>query len=576
MDCAGIGWMRGASRLLVRQGLALLVGLTGLADMLSLLLPRIRLESWLSFWPLEIEASIHSLSVMIGFFLILLSRGLARGKSQAWQLTVALLLFSTLLHVLRGGHVPGMMTGLAAMIGLLCLRPFFRVRSDPPSLRRGYAVLAVGVLLVILYALGGFLALRDQFVPALHLENLLRAALRAVAFAHLLHFLPGTLQAERFADTLPMLSLSALLVGLAQILRPVARALGPGEAERAQVEWLVRRYGKNSISFFGLTPEKAHFVSSDGRVALSYCLVGRVAVVAGDPSGPDEALEPALREFARFCAERDWEMVFWQVRAELLPLYSAFGLQALKIGEEAVLETATFNLSGGAIQNVRASMRHAEKAGLRARFFQGLPEEPAMRGQLERISADWLAEKGGAEMGFSMGRFAEQDQPEVTTAVALDERGRVHGFLTFVPVYGRQGWSLDLMRRSEQAVPGVTELLIVRAVEYFRAQGAEMVSLGLAPQANTCEEQGSALEQAIGYLTRRIGGLSKARSLFSFKRKFQPRWESRYLIYPGTLSLPLVGLALLRAHVQRSWLSWLIPARHRQPMAALPSRASAG
>jgi phosphatidylglycerol lysyltransferase len=509
------------------------------------------------------------MSVLVGFFLLVLSGGLARGKHQAWLLTVVLLVLSTGLQFLRGSPRPGLLIGGVALFGLLWLRPLFRVRSDPPSLRRGYVVLLTGFLLVIAYALGGLLVLRKQFVPALHLDRLLPVALRIITFAHAHHLVPGTAQAARFAALLPVLSACALLLGLVQILRPVA-LLRVRQAERAQVETLVQSYGMNTLSYFALTPEKSLFLSSDGRVALSYGLVGRMAVVAGDPIGPQEHLKPALHEFSRFCAEHDWDAVFCHVRAELLPLYQHLGLQALKIGEEAVVDPSAFTLAGGTMHSVRASVRHAEKAGLQTRIFQGLPTDPHLRAQLEQISTDWLARKGGYELGFSLGRFAEQDDPAITTVVALDQQNQAQAFLTFVPVFGQHGWSLDLMRRRELAPSGVIELLLVRALDSFRGQGVQMVSLGLVPLANTCQEQETALAQTLGGLTNRLHLLGQPDSLFRFKRKFQPRWESRYLIYPGTLALPRVGVALLRVYRQRTWRVWWFPHRRREAASTVP------
>ncbi len=552
-------WHRFAWRLL-----ALVVGVTGLVDILSILAPRMPVESWLSFWPFEVEATLHQLTLIVGFFLLMLSRGLARGKRQAWQVTVGMLLLSALLH--GGGHIYPLMFApdLVALIGLILVRPLFHVRSDQSALLRGSLILALGMLLAGCYAIEGQLSLSSQLIAALHIESQVHAIL--TRFAYLRHLL---------LSLLPLLSLSVLLVGLAQMLWPVVHVLGTSAEERSRAALLIRRYGENSISFFGLTPEKVHFFSSDGQGVLSYRLVGRVAVVAGDPCAPPQGLARLVREFAEFCARQDWHMVFWQVRAELLPIYRQLGLQALKIGEEAVLDTQRFTLAGGPMQNVRAILHRAEKAGLKARFFRGMPPDPGLRAQLEQLSATWLAAKGGVEMGFSMGRFAEQDDPEVTTAVALDEQERVHAVVTFVPVYGRQGWALDLMRRAQDATPGAIELLIVRALEEFRAAGAQMVSLGLAPQANTTGEPENTVEQSISAVTSRIRGLRTASSLFFFKRKFQPRWESRYLIYPSMLSLPSVGWALLRAHVAQSWWAWLAPLRPRLPAAPTPASARA-
>ncbi len=109
------------------------------------------------------------------------------------------------------------------------------------------------------------------------------------------------------------------------------------------------------------------------------------------------------------------------------------------------------------------------------------------------------------------------------------------------------------------------ELLLARSIEYLKIYGAEMVSLGLAPLSNANNEDISFLDSSVDFLTHRFGNLSKSQSLFNFKKKFQPTWESRYLVFSHTLTLPKIGWALFKAHqedatllrtVRRSLLEW--------------------
>jgi phosphatidylglycerol lysyltransferase len=174
--------------------------------------------------------------------------------------------------------------------------------------------------------------------------------------------------------------------------------------------------------------------------------------------------------------------------------------------------------------------------------------------QMEQISQRWLAQKGGLEMGFSMGQFDSVGDPEQITALAIEDNNRVHAFVTFIPIYGRKGWGLDLMRRAERCAPGTMELLLARSIEYLKNCGADMVSLGLAPMSNANNEDASLLDSSIDLLTHRFGDLNNSQSLFNFKKKFQPTWESRYLVFSHTLTLPKVGWALYKAHQQDATL----------------------
>ncbi|TME56211.1 MAG: hypothetical protein E6I59_18970, partial [Chloroflexi bacterium] len=92
-------------RNLIRFIIGFATGLVGLADMASVIIPRLNWDILLVTWPLAIHLKVHPMVVVVGFFLVMLSYGLLRGKRHAWRLTVLLLLMSALLHVMRGGSV---------------------------------------------------------------------------------------------------------------------------------------------------------------------------------------------------------------------------------------------------------------------------------------------------------------------------------------------------------------------------------------------------------------------------------------------------------------------------------------
>ena len=551
------------ARMIVRYAIGLATGVAGVADMLSAIIPKLNWDIMLGAWPFDVHPGTHKLTVVIGFFLVMLSYGLMRGKRQAWNITLALLILSFFLHILRGGSVLATLVALALTIVLLVMYKYFRARSDPPSVRRGYVALILGIGIVVFYTIGGFIALYNQFEPLVDRFGVDGVILRMITNTHL-HLLPGT-QAFFLERAFPVLCISAILYGMIHVLRPVAATLLPNEQERHIVASHTHSYGKNSISYFALSEEKAYFFSTSRKTIISYVLEGNVAVVAGDPIGPESELVEALEEFSEFCHQQDWTIVLWQVSNDLADVYRSVGLHLLKIGEDAVINAQTFTLKGGAMANVRSSAKRAEKDGVRVVFYHGQVEDTEQLVQMEQISKKWLAQKGGTEMGFSMGQFDPEGDPEQVTALAVDDSNSVHAFVTFVPIYGRRGWGLDLLRRAERCAPGTMELLLARSIEYLKLCGAEMVSLGLAPMSNANNEDISFLDSSIDFLTHRFGNLSKSQSLFNFKKKFQPTWESRYLVFSNTLTLPKIGWALYKAHqedatllrtVRRSLLEW--------------------
>jgi phosphatidylglycerol lysyltransferase len=536
------------ARMTVRFVIGLATGLVGIADMLSAVVSKLHWDILLGVWTINAHPGVQKLTVVVGFFLVMLSYGLIRGKYQAWSIALVLLILSFFLHILRAGSVLSIVVALALTILLLVLNRYFQARSDPPSVKRGYIALILGLVIVVIYTIGGFIALHSEFDHQIHRFGFDGVILRLLTLAHL-HVAPGT-QAFLFEHVLQALCISAVLYGMISILRPVAKMILPNEEERRVVAFNTRIYGKNSISYFALSEEKSYFFTASRKVVIAYVLEGNVAVVAGDPIGPESEIADALHEFKEFCYQQDWTIVFWQVRNDLVDLYHSFGMHLLKIGEDAVINTQTFTLKGGAMANVRSSAKRAEKDGLKVVVYRGQVQNIEQLVQMEQISQRWLAQKGGLEMGFSLGQFDSVGDPEQVTALAIDDNNRVHAFVTFIPIYGRKGWGLDLMRRAERCAPGTMELLLARSIEYLKNCRAEMVSLGLAPMSNATNEDPSLLDSSIDLLTHRFGDLSSSQSLFNFKKKFQPTWESRYLVYSHTLTLPKIGWALYKAHQQ--------------------------
>ncbi len=102
------------------------------------------------------------------------------------------------------------------------------------------------------------------------------------------------------------------------------------------------------------------------------------------------------------------------------------------------------------------------------------------------------------------------------------------------------------MRRAPDAPPGVIELLLVRAIERFRLCGAHIVSLGMVAMADTRQEMAPSQRQLATFVTDRLHLLESRHTLFNFKQKFHPCWESRYIVINSTLALPKIALAILR------------------------------
>ena len=140
--------------------------------------------------------------------------------------------------------------------------------------------------------------------------------------------------------------------------------------------------------------------------------------------------------------------------------------------------------------------------------------------------------------------------------------------MTFTPVYGAStdhssegegwGWTLDIMRRTPATPPGVIELLLVRALDHFGFHGATILSLGLVAWSDTQHEMKPWQRKLASFVTDRLHLLETHNSLFKFKQKFRPRWESRYIATRVSRGLPQVALGVLRVRNYSSRVAKLV------------------
>ena len=180
------------------------------------------------------------------------------------------------------------------------------------------------------------------------------------------------------------------------------------------------------------------------------------------------------------------------------------------MGDEAIVETASFSLEGRAVRKVRQSVARLEKAGYRAGLFDVVDLDDTTFAALERVSDAWRG--GTAERGFSMALDAlrRDDQEDTVVVIAQDAAGEVRGFLHFVPSYGRKAMSLSLMRRERNTPNGLTEFMVVKSIELLRARGIEELSLNFAAFARFLHSPRGWLEQLAGGAARRADASSRS------------------------------------------------------------------
>lgn len=546
---------------------ALLCLAIGVLDVWSALYPadRGRLQALTEVVPGALTRASTALTLVTGVLLVLLARGLRRRKRRAWRLTVALLVGSVALHVLKGLDVEEAVVAVALLVVLWLVRDDFYARGDPRT--RWRAVGAFLGLLATSYALG--LALVGVRSARLDEPYGLRAAsehvlLGLVGVTGPLSYDDDRAGAEAddlVSDALLALGLLTAVTTAYLVLRPAEPVSRLSGEDEARMRGLLARYGEqDSLGYFALRRDKSVIWSPSGNACIAYRVLSGVMLASGDPLGDPGAWPGAITAFLAMADGHAWTPAVMGCSEEAGTAWCRAGLTALEIGDEAVLDVAEFSLDGRAMRNVRQAVARIQRSGYSTRFCRVADIDAAERQRLREHAAAWRGTE--TERGFSMalGRFGETVDQDCVAVMAFHE-GRMRGFLHFVP-WGSDGLSLDLMRRDSAADNGLNELLVVAAVAGAREQGITRLSLNFAVFRSALE-RGERL--GAGPVTRAWRGLLvfasrwfQIESLYRFNAKFRPVWEPRYVCYPAARDLPRVAVAALEAEAFLVWptLPW--------------------
>ncbi|MEV7023075.1 phosphatidylglycerol lysyltransferase domain-containing protein [Kitasatospora sp. NPDC093558] len=561
--------------------------LIGLVDIASAVFPKLR-HTKMHTVAGQLPGGTTSLAavgtLMVGLLLVLLAHALRRRKRRAWRAVCVLLPVGAALHIVRWHQIGPAVVSLVVLAVMLVHRREFYAKADPRTRWRALVnLIAMGVVSGLLGLM--IVSVRTRYEvghPGLY-ERLQHVAYGLFGFEG-----PIRYTNERMSDLVAYL-LGGL--GLLTAFTTAYLALRPGKPkpeltpeDEEKVRGLLDRHGeRDSLGYFALRRDKSVLFSPTGKAAISYRVVSGVMLASGDPVGDVEAWPGAIKVFMAEAREHAWVpavMGCSEVGGEVWTREA--GLDALELGDEAIVDTAAFSLSGRAMRNVRQMVKRIERNGYSCKVRRVRDLELDEKYRIADAAARWRGTD--TERGFSMalGRFGDplDDDCVVVTAHKEPEEGEsgddLKAVLHFVP-WGPDGISLELMRRDRAADPGLNELLIVAALQEVGALGIRRVSLNFA-MFRSALARGERI--GAGPVLRAWRGLLvflsrwfQIESLYKFNAKFQPEWEPRFLVFPSTRDLPRIGFAAMQAE---AFITLGMPrfGRKRQREGLMPASAA--
>lgn len=505
--------------------------------------------------PLALVELSHGASVVLGFLLLVISRGLARGYRSSHRLALALFLAGALTTFLKGlDFEEALLSLLAAALLLVFQQSFEREgRLGPPV----EFVVTVGVFAVVLFSAIGFGSGAIPEISAL-----------VGRFGYMA-------QGPRFLRGLVLLIGLAAIVALHFSLRAHWRDPLPAAVEIDRALDEARAYSSTTNAMLVAGGDKAifHAERPAGRRGtgdqappagfIAYRTGGRFLVAYSDPVCPPGAERALLAAFLEHAAELDRDVILYEISAGFLPVAHDFGFTFFKLGEEAVIDLGRFDLRGNKAKTWRHAINSVEKAGGRFEVVPAAELRPLLP-ELRAVSDAWLADKHVSEMRFSIGRFDEAYLLRFPCALLREASGRIAAFANVLE--GPQGreLSIDLMRyRSprddEPGLRNIMDYLLLRLMLYGKERGFSRFNLGMAPLSAVGEERWARPIERLAHLFARLGGpWYNYEGLRRFKEKFDPLWEPRYMAYPRPWDWPM-AVASTAALITGGWRALLFP-----------------
>ncbi|HET9563695.1 MAG TPA: bifunctional lysylphosphatidylglycerol synthetase/lysine--tRNA ligase LysX, partial [Mycobacterium sp.] len=509
------------------------------------------------------------------FVLALLAAALAARKRIAWLILILYMVASlgwNLGDLFTGdetwmeesGEVIGLAFHVAAVAFLVLARKEFWAKVRRGALVKAAAVLVAGMAIGILVGWG----LVELFPGTLEPDyRLAYAANRVVAFAGV--------GSAAFEGQHPHVFVNALL-GLFGALALMVAAIVLFRSQRSEnaltgedesaIRGLLELYGKNdSLGYFATRRDKAAVFAPNGRAAITYRVEVGVCLASGDPVGDPKAWPQAIEAWLRLCQEYGWAPGVMGASSAAAEAFRQAGLNALQLGDEAILHPDGFRLSGPDMRAVRQAVTRARRAGLTVRIKRHRDLSADEMAEVIKRADAWRDTE--SERGFSMalGRLGDPADSDCLLVEAIQNQDNVVAMLSLVP-WGNNGVSLDLMRRSPRSPNGTIELMVTELCQQSEGIGISRISLNFA-MFRSAFEQGAQL--GAGPIARLWRGLLvffsrwwQLETLYRSNMKYQPEWVPRYACYEEARLVPRVGVASV---IAEGFLVLPFSRRNKQP-----------
>ena len=244
-----------------------------------------------------------------------------------------------------------------------------------------------------------------------------------------------------------------------------------------------KAYGNHCMAYTGLEPHTQHFVLDElGYIAHSeykhwlWTRRGR-QIIVGDPVCAPENYRKIVSRFL----DKYPQTLFVQASCAFAEVLHDMGLQVNEFGYETDIPIESFSLKGKYRAKLRQWQNKCNREGLSVKEVS-VSDYPDKK-EIENLSKEWLKHKSGEGLGLLFRPLRLKDEQDVRYFMGFVDN-KLIGIAVFDPVYSKGkviAYYHNLDRIANDAPHGTSASIILAAIEVFKNEGVQYLSLGMSP-----------------------------------------------------------------------------------------------
>lgn len=533
-------------KIFLRIAPALFTFALGVVNVVSAVTPPLheRISFLKRFLPMEAIHASNLLTLFTGIALLITSAFLIKGLRNAWIIAVLLSVFSLVGNMAKALDYEEATVALVTLIILMSTVQQYRIKGSSKSIKAGLKTSAlIFSISILLFSFISFYFIdKRHFGVDFTWREALVHSLRAFLLVDDDSLQPVTRFGHEFIWIVRCTGFFTWAFLLYSFVRTVKSKHTANENHREKAKFLLKQYGDSSVDHFKVYKDKLIFLSDVFDAFVAYRIAGGFAIVLEEPVCAEEDKLDVIKEFDLHCRKMGLKPAFYRVDESSILWFNQLRKQKLMIGQEAILDVATFTLEGKDRKSLRNGLNSLQKKGFTAKLNIA-PHAPEFVARLKKVSDEWLDEFEKNESVFSQGMFDENELKNEDIITVEDNEGNIAAFLNIIPDYAEDDCTYDLIRKTKDAPGAAMDALIVKLVDYAKERNRQFINLGLVPMTGIIEP-GNTAEQLIKIATERIKRFQHYKGLREFKEKYATLWENKYLVYDNDFDLLQLPVAL--------------------------------